>query len=82
MFGSAIWLRVTALARRAAALVVNCVRSILWSSRRRRWMAAVWTSIAQLPLVWQQLLDPAVQLRGQPGEDILQVVGPAKFRPV
>ena len=72
MFGVAIWSKVTALARRAAALVVSCMRLIL-SSSRHRWAGAVSASIARLPLVGQQLLDPTVQLRRQPREDVLQV---------
>ena len=26
-----------------------------------------------LPLVWRELLDPAVQLRGQPGQHVLEI---------
>ncbi len=48
MFGAAIWLRVTVLAKRAAALVVNCVRSILRLARRR-WTAVVSTSSCAPP---------------------------------
>jgi hypothetical protein len=35
-----------------------------------RWWS---TSVGRLPAMGQQLLDPAVQLRGQPGEHVLQV---------
>jgi len=70
MSGVAVWLRVTAALakhwlRVAVASVVSWVRSTLSS--------AVSASIARLPAVRQQLLDPAVQLRGQPREHVLQV---------
>ena len=45
-------------------------------SARRLW----WTSAGRLPPVGQQLLDPAVQLRGHAREDVLQI-GP-RFVPV
>ena len=30
-------------------------------------------SAGRLPLVWQQLFNPTVQLRGQPGQHVLQI---------
>ena len=39
----------------------------------RRVCAAWWTSVGALPPVRQQLLNPAVQLRGQSREHVLQV---------
>ena len=61
----ACWLRVFAL--------VGCIVQRIAVLFVRRVCAAWWTSVAALPPVRQQLLDPAVQLRGHPREHILQV---------
>ena len=76
MSGGTNWLRVKAPIRRwlccVALAIVSFVRSRV-SSTWRRQAAASPRSAARLPPVGQQLLDSAVQLRGQPREDVLQV---------
>jgi len=64
----------TRLARwlRAGALVA-CIGLRLAALFKRRVSAGWWTSVGALPPVRQQLLDPAVQLRGQPRQHVLQV---------
>ena len=59
------WLRVGAL--------VTCINQRMAALFTRRVCAAWWASVGALPLVRQQLPDPAVQLRGQPREHVLQV---------
>ena len=73
MSGAWIWRKATALTRRwlcVVALVVSFVRMTIAATRQA---VSCPGSIARLPLVGQQLLDPAVQLRGQPREDVLHV---------
>jgi len=59
------WLRVGAL--------FACIGQRMAGLFTLRVGAAWWTSVDALPPVRQQLLDPAVQLRGQPREHVLQV---------
>ncbi len=59
------WLRGVAL--------VACIGQRMAALFTRRVCAAWWSSVRALPPVRQQLLDPAVQLRGQPREHVLQV---------
>jgi hypothetical protein len=63
MSGAAIWLRVTA---QAGSWLGSAALTLL------RWARSIGSGVG-LPSVRQQLLDPAVQLRGQPREDVLQV---------
>ena len=65
MMELARWLRVGAL--------FDCIVQRMAALFTRRVGAAWWTSVDALPAVRQQLLDPAVQLRGQPREHVLQV---------
>ena len=64
----------TELARwlRAGALVA-CIGQRTAALFTRRVCAAWWRSVRALPPVRQQLLDPAVQLRGQSREHVLQI---------
>ena len=64
MVFAARWLSVVAL------IVFNFGRAAAVSARR--WGRLV-SSAGRLPPVGQQLLDAAVQLRGQPGEHVLEV---------
>ena len=59
------WLRVGAL--------VTCINQRTAALFTRRVCATWWTSVGALPPMRQQFPDPAVQLRGQPREHILQV---------
>ena len=65
MMELARWLRVGAL--------FACIGQRMAVLFTLRVGAAWWTSVDALPPVRQQLLDPAVQLRGQPREHVLQV---------
>jgi hypothetical protein len=73
----AVWAKAAAFAAcwfSVVALIVFIFgRAVAVSARRWR---STWSSSAgRLPPVGQQLLDPAVQLRRQASEDVLQVVG-------
>ena len=59
------WLCIGALAA--------CITARLAVLFTRRVCSAWWPSVGALPPVRQQLPDPAVQLRGQPREHVLQV---------
>ncbi len=59
------WLGVVAL------IVFKFARAAAASARR--WRSTLSSSAGRLPAVGQQLLDPAVQLRRQAREDVLQV---------
>lgn len=75
MRGATVWLRVAALARRwlcGTVLALSIARSCLLRPRRR-WTALGRASAARLPLMGQPLVDPAVELRGQPREHVLQI---------
>src|SRR6478735_2275811 len=78
----AVWPKAAAYAVRwlgvVALIVFNFGRAAAASARR--WRSTWSSSASRLPAVGEQLLDPAVQLRRQAREDVLQV-GPG-FVPV
>src|SRR5664279_1152354 len=78
----AVWAKAAAYAVRwlsvVALIVFNFARAAAASARR--WRSTCSSSAGRLPPEGQQLLDPAVQLRRQAREDVLQV-GPG-FVPV
>ena len=53
--------------------LLACIGQRIAALLTRRVCAAWWTSVGALPPVRQQLLDPAVQLRRQSREHVLQV---------
>ena len=64
------------------AVVAHCLAvggmlatALKWASAfaMRRGGSGGSNSVRGLPLVWQQLLDPAVQLRRQPGQHVLEL---------
>ena len=64
----------TQLARwRRVVILVVCIGQRMAALLTRRVCAAWWTSVGLVPPVRQQLLDSAVQLRGQSREHVLQV---------
>ena len=64
----------TQLARwRRMVILVVCIGQRMAALLTRRVCAAWWTSVGLVPPVRQQLLDSAVQLRGQSREHVLQV---------
>jgi len=71
----AVWAKATTLAVRwlcAAAMAVSMYARTLTVALRR--YGSTWsTSAGRRPPVGQQLLDPTVQVRGQPRENYLQV---------
>src|ERR1035437_103361 len=71
----AIWSKAAAYAGRwrsvAVLIVFILARAVAASARRQGWSRS--TSAGRLPPVGQQLLDLAVQLRGQPRKHVLQV---------
>jgi len=62
-----------------AGALVACITQRMAAVFTQRVCATWRISVGALPPVWQQLLDAAVQLRGQPREHVFQV-GP-KARP-
>ena len=57
----------------AGLIAVMLSRAVALAMRRAGSGAGGAVSATGLPLVGQQLFDPAVQLRGQPGEHVLEI---------
>ena len=64
--GAACWRRVVALAGRCLGGLGELLNQLTGSN-------ALASSVRWLPPMWQQLIDAAVQLRGQPRQHILQI---------
>ena len=79
----AMWSKVVAYAGgqlRVAVLAVF-IRAAGAAAWARRLVSGRRASAGAVPPVGQQLLDAAVQLRGQPGEHVLEV-GPGFVKPI
>ena len=56
---------------RTAIRMAHLVASALVSALKR--VGVNWISASALPAMWQQFLDSTIELRGQPGQSILEV---------
>lgn len=62
--------QLTRWVRTAIRMVIGRVVALV-SARKRS--SLNWISANALPSMWQQFLDSTIELRGQPGQDVLEV---------
>ena len=56
---------------RAAILMAHLCASALVSALKRA--GVKWVSASTLPAMWQQFIDPTIELRGQSGQDVFEI---------
>ena len=73
MVAAIYWAVAGQLARwlRAAIRMAHCCAGALVSALKRA--GVKWVSASTLPAMWQQFIDPTVELRGQSGQDVLEI---------
>ena len=62
--------QLTRWVRMAIRAVIGGVLALVSALKR---LGVNWISASTLPGMWQQLLNSTIELRGQPGQDVLEV---------